>query len=468
MQHLLFLGFLVILGIGAWITSALLKLVKNGLWTKGDGFLEDNLEELSATRNVLLYAIPTSILVYGTYLLVGAFGWQAHVVDWMNLIVRWFHVVIGIAWIGASFYFIFLENSLNRTENLRDELAGNLWAVHGGGFYYLEKYKTAPKEIPKTLHWFKYEAYFTWISGIGLLFIVYYFNAESFMIDPAVADISSGAAIAIGIGTLIFGWIVYDMLCKSSLLAQKKTFALVGFGILVAISFFLSQFLSGRAAFIHVGALLGTIMVGNVFFVIIPAQKALVRAAKLGKPVDPEIGKYAGLRSLHNNYATLPVIFVMISNHFPSTFGTGLNWLVLAILIIGSVAVRHYLNLHEQGRNLWWLLPVGAVSIFAAVIITAPKKASPPADGEVITFAQVEPIFKERCQSCHSSHPTDDVNTVAPAGVMFETLEQCQKMKDKILNRAVQTRTMPQGNKTKITDEERELIGRWIEGGAKE
>lgn len=468
MTHLFILATLVILGMAAWLSSTLYTLVKNGLWKGKDEEIWDYMEELGAVKSLLLWSLPSLVFGYGIYLAVQALGWQAHVMDWLNLLVRWFHVVIGIAWIGASFYFIFLENSLNRTENLREELAGNLWAVHGGGFYYLEKYKTAPKVIPKTLHWFKYEAYFTWISGIGLLFIVYYLNAESFMIDPSVADISPATAVAIGIGTLLFGWLVYDGLCRSSLLAQKKTFALVGFAILTGISFFLTQFLSGRAAFIHVGALLGTIMVGNVFFVIIPAQKALVKAAKAGRLVDPEIGKYAGLRSLHNNYTTLPVIFVMISNHFPSTFGSGINWLVLAILIVGSVAVRHFINMHEKGEVLTWMLPIGAISILAAVIITAPKKPGPPVEGEAVTFAQVEPIFKQRCQTCHSSHPTDDVNTVAPAGVMFETVEQCQKMKDKILNRVVQTKTMPQGNKTKISDEERELIGRWIEGGAKD
>lgn len=466
MKHLFFFGILGFLGLAAWFSGLLFNLVKNGLWKGKDEENWETLEELGTLKSVLLYALPTLAFGYGAYLWIQELGWGAHVMDWLNLLVRWFHVVIGIAWIGASFYFIFLENSLNRTENLRDELAGNLWAVHGGGFYYLEKYKTAPKELPKTLHWFKYEAYFTWISGICLLFIVYYLNADSFMVDPSVADISPSTAVAIGIGTLLFGWLVYDGLCRSPLLAQKKLFALVGFGILVGISIFLTQYLSGRAAFMHVGALLGTIMAGNVFFVIIPAQKALVRAARAGKPVDPAIGKYAGLRSLHNNYTTLPVIFVMISNHFPSTFGSGLNWLVLAILMVGSVAVRHYINLHEQGKNLWWLLPVGAIAIFSAVIITAPKPAEPPKPGEAVTFAQVEPIFKQRCQTCHSAHPTDDVFKAAPSGVMFETYEQCSSLKDKILNRVVHTRTMPQGNKTRITDEERDLIGRWIEGGA--
>jgi uncharacterized membrane protein len=464
MLHLAFFFFLFILGLAAWITYALHKLISDGRLPLKN--VEELSDEITTTKSVFFWAIPFSIFSYGLYLIIGELGWEAHVLDWLNLLIRWFHVVIGIAWIGASFYFIFLENSLNRKENLRDELAGNLWAVHGGGFYYLEKYKTAPKVLPKTLHWFKYEAYFTWLSGVFLLMVVYYLNAESFMIDPAVSDISGSTAVCIGIGTLIFGWLVYDFLCRSPLLAQKKTFALVGFAIIVGISIFLTHFLSGRAAFIHIGALLGTIMVGNVFFVIIPAQKALVRAAKSGKLVDPEIGKYAGLRSLHNNYTTLPVIFVMISNHFPSTFGGGLNWLILAILILGSVAVRHYINMHEKGQNLVWLLPIGAVSIFAAVIISAPKRIS--TSGDQVVYEQVQPIFQQRCVTCHSANPTDNVTKVAPAGAMFETYEQCYKHREKILNRAVHTKTMPQGNKTKITDEERELIGRWIEQGAKQ
>jgi uncharacterized membrane protein len=464
MLHISFLFLIFILGLASWLTSALYKLLAEGKLNT-DSF-DDIKEELGTSKAIFFWSIPLLIVGYGLYHLIVHLGWQAHVMDWLNLLIRWFHVVIGIAWIGASFYFIFLENSLNRTENLRDELAGNLWAVHGGGFYYLEKYKTAPKILPKTLHWFKYEAYFTWLTGIFLLMIVYYLNAESFMIDPAVSSISPSTAICIGIGTLIFGWIVYDLLCRSPLLAKKKTFALIGFGILVGISIFLTHFLSGRAAFIHIGALLGTIMVGNVFFVIIPAQKALVKAAKAGLPVNPELGKYAGLRSLHNNYTTLPVIFIMISNHFPSTFGGGWNWLILSILILGSVAIRHYINMHEKGQNLIWLLPIGAISIFAAVIISAPKSIS--TSGDKIRYAQVEPIFQQRCVSCHASQPTDEVTKVAPAGTMFETYDQCFRHKDKILNRAVETKTMPQGNKTKITEEERELLGKWIKQGALE
>ena len=428
--------------------------------------IKESIQELTLIRKVITWGIVCIFLAYGIYLLVDHYGIGAHVMDWIHLIFRWAHVILGISWIGASFYFIFLENSLNRTENLRDELAGNLWAIHGGGFYYVEKYKIAPGELPKKLHWFKYEAYFTWLTGIILLTLVYYFNAKTFMIDPDVAKISPAASILIGIGTLIFGWLVYDFLCRTPLIQLKKTFAIIGFLIITLISFFLSHFLSGRAAFIHVGALIGTIMAGNVFFVIIPAQKAMVKAAKHGQPLDPNLGKYAGLRSLHNNYMTLPVIFVMISNHFPATFGNAFNWAVLAGLTLASVAVRHYINLHEKGQHAAWMIPFAAIALIALVIVTAPTPSSRKSSAPV-AFSQVQPIFKARCQNCHSANPTDDVQKVAPGGVMFDTPEQIQKMSARILVRAVQTKTMPQANKTGITEEERELIGLWIDQGAK-
>ncbi|TAH38999.1 MAG: hypothetical protein EYC69_13810 [Bacteroidetes bacterium] len=391
---------------------------------------------------------------------------EAHVLDWLHLVIRWAHVVFGIAWIGASFYFIFLENSLNRTENLRDELAGNLWAIHGGGFYYIEKYKIAPGEIPKTLHWFKYEAYFTWLSGFILLLLVYYFNAKAYMLDPAVSNISAGTSVAIGIGTLIIGWFIYDFLCRTSLLQKKKTFAIVGFAIITLIGYILTHLLSGRAAFMHVGALIGTIMVGNVFFTIIPAQKAMVRAAKKGLALNPELGKYAGLRSLHNNYMTLPVIYVMISNHFPATFGSSFNWIVLAVLTLASVAVRHFINLHEQGRHAKLMLPFAAIALISLVIVTSPNKVKFSSD-EPVSFSEIQPIIQKRCVSCHSSKPTDDTEKVSPNGIMFDSAEEIHKMADRIMVRAVQTKTMPQANKTGMTEEERDLLGRWIQQGAK-
>jgi uncharacterized membrane protein len=430
--------------------------------------IQDSREDLSNYKNLLFYLSLGGIILFVGYKIAIQTGLEAHLLDWLNLIIRWAHIVFGIAWIGASFYFIFLENSLNRTENLRDELAGNLWAVHGGGFYYVEKYKTAPVKVPENLHWFKYEAYFTWLSGFLLLTLVYYLNAGTYMIDTAVKDIQPSTAVLIGLGSLIIGWLIYDVLCRTSLLENKKLFAFTGFTIVTAISFFLSQYLSGRAAFMHVGALLGTIMVGNVFFVIIPSQKALVKAAKEGRPVDPALGKYAGLRSLHNNYITLPVIFVMISNHFPVTFSNQYNWIILAVLTLASVAVRHYINLHEKGQKAVMMIPFAAVCLIALAIVTAPKTYHKTGIKKAnVAFSTVQPIFIKRCTVCHSATPSDPIQATAPNGIMFDTPEQIKKMSERILVRAVQTKTMPQANKTGITEEERTLIGDWIEQGAK-
>jgi len=428
--------------------------------------LKESIKEIALYRSVIVILAILCITAYAVYYLAMKAGIGPHVLDWLHLVIRWAHVVFGIAWIGASFYFIFLENSLNRTEDLRDELAGNLWAIHGGGFYYIEKYKIAPGEIPKTLHWFKYEAYFTWLTGLILLLLVYYFNAKAYMLDPAVSGISANTSIIIGIGTLIIGWFIYDLLCKTSLLQRKKTFAVIGFAIVTIIAYILSQLLSGRAAFMHVGALIGTIMVGNVFFTIIPSQKAMVRAAKKGLPLNPNLGKNAGLRSLHNNYMTLPVIFVMISNHFPATYGPAFNWIVLSILTLASVAVRHFINLHEQGRHARWMLPFAAIALIALVMVTSPSKVN-LSSNEMVTFSEAQAIIQKRCVSCHSQNPTDDTQTVTPNGVMFDTPEEIHKMADRIMVRAIQTKTMPQANKTQMTEEEREILGRWILQGAK-
>jgi uncharacterized membrane protein len=424
---------------------------------------------MTRRRSTLAYALIVLLLLVGAWLLIRQNGWEAHAREWLNLLVRWTHVVIGIAWIGTSFYFIFLENSLNRTKDLREELAGNLWAVHGGGFYYVEKYKVAPQKLPEKLHWFKWEAYLTWITGVALLGIVYYANANLYLIDPAVLDISPSLAVGIGIGVLALAWIVYDRLCRSPLVRRGMLFSLTGFLLTTVAAFFLTQVFSGRAAYVHVGAMLGTLMAGNVFFVIIPSQKALVKAAEERRPLDPKLGQHAGLRSLHNNYLTLPVIFVMISNHFPMTYGHGWNWAVLAGLFLASVGIRHYLNLQEKGRNAAWLLPVATLAILALAYVTAPlAKEAEAATGtaERVTFQEVAVVIEQRCTTCHAAAPSDDVFTSAPAGVMFDTPEQIKTLASRIMDRAVLTQTMPLGNKTNISPEERELLRRWISEGA--
>jgi uncharacterized membrane protein len=428
---------------------------------------EGNEERTGWIQGYIYAAIVLTILaiIVSFYFLVKGTPWEGHLMEWLNIAVRVMHITFGIAWIGASFYFVFLENALNRQENLRDELAGNLWAIHGGGFYYLEKYKVAPKEIPKSLHWFKYEAYFTWLSGFILLFIVYYFNASAMLVDPNVMQLSSWAAISIGVGSFIVAWFIYDLLCRSPLAKNILLFALVLFIVLCGFAWFYSQVFSGRAAFIHFGAMIGTLMAGNVFFVIIPSQKAMVNAAKKGQLPDASKGKKALFRSIHNNYFTLPVLFVMVSNHFPSTFGNPNQWIILSAITLATAGIKHWLNLREQGKLSIWILPVSVLLLLAVSYISAPKVSGGKC--KEISYTEVNVIIQQRCVSCHSSRPTDKVNTTAPNGVKYDTPQEIVLKKDLIMQRVVITKTMPQNNKTNMTPEEREVIRCWLEQGAK-
>lgn len=429
--------------------------------------LNEQLNYVKQLRKVILFVSPILLGGVLVYFFVKDSPMEGFVMEWLNLLVRWIHVVVGIMWIGASFYFIFLENNLNRTEGIRDELAGNLWAIHGGGFYFLEKYKVAPKQLPKHLHWFKYEAYFTFLSGFTLLSVVYYMDAKSFLIDPQVADISPITGVLIGISTLVVGWILYDFLCSSSLVKKPILFGIVGFVLLAGISYFLMQMLSARAAYIHVGALIGTLMAGNVYFIIIPSQKELVKSAVLGRPLDPTLGKKAGERSLHNNYLTLPVIFIMISNHYPSTYGHAWHWGILMVIMLASAGIKHYWNLLERGQKTRFILPVSVVALLSLALITSPLTERVDADAPEVPFVQVNTIIQNRCIQCHSTMPTDDQWNIAPNNVMFDTPDQIQALADRIMVRTVRTNSMPLGNKTKMTDEEREKIKNWILQGAK-
>ncbi|WP_201743873.1 urate hydroxylase PuuD [Hymenobacter busanensis] len=431
------------------------NLGENGLTMQGFGY------GLTLLAFIFLLAV--------IYLFIEGTPWEGHLMEWLNIVVRLMHITFGIAWIGASFYFVFLENALNRTDNVREELAGNLWAVHGGGFYYLEKYKLAPKQIPKSLHWFKYEAYFTWLSGFSLLFVVYYFNAGSMLIDPKVLDVSPLAGVGIGIGSFVVAWLIYDLLCKTSLVKRGLLFAVLGLVLATAFAWFYCQVFSARAAYIHFGAMLGTLMVANVFFIIIPAQKAMVKAATLGQPLDPTLGKNALNRSLHNNYFTLPVLFVMVSNHFPSTFGHAYPWAILAAIALGTAGVKHWLNLREKHQPSGLVLPLSAGLLLAVAFVSAPKNDAGAAAACTpnVSMAQVQGIVQQRCVRCHSSSPTDDVFKSPPNGVVYDTPEDIIRLKDKIMQRVVVTKTMPQNNKTGMTQEERDLIRCWIEQGAK-
>lgn len=429
--------------------------------------LEDARSSAIAARQSAKFFAWALFLGYLVYVAIEGNEMQGYVMQWLNLAVRWTHVIAGIMWIGASFYFIFLENNLNRTDGLRDELAGNLWAIHGGGFYFLEKYKVAPQVIPAHLHWFKYEAYFTWLSGFSLLFIVYYADAKALMIDPSVAALSPVQAVGIGLAALVAGWAVYDLMCRSPLIRRPGLFAVVGVLVLGAFTYGLTHLLSGRAAYIHVGALLGTIMAGNVFFTIIPSQKALVRAAKTGQPLDASLGKKAGQRSLHNNYITLPVVFIMLSNHFPGTFGHSGNGMVLMVITVASMGIKHYWNLLDRGVKRTWVLVLSIAALVILAVAISPAMEDTVDAVAPVDFAEANAVVQRRCVQCHSAHPTDDVFRAAPNGVMYDTPQQIQAYAPKIMERAVRTHTMPLGNKTGMTEEERTVLKRWILQGSK-
>ncbi len=400
------------------------------------------------------------------YLFIKGTIYEGHFFEWLNLVLRLIHITFGIAWIGASFYFVFLENALNRTVGVREELAGNLWAVHGGGFYYLEKYKVAPKEIPKHLHWFKYEAYFTWLSGFCLLIIVYYFNASSYLIDPEVLLLKPLEAIVLSITSLLVGWLIYDQICKR-LSNNKVLFTLAITALVFLYAWFYAQVFGGRAAYIHFGIFLGTLMAGNVFFVIIPGQKRMVAAAKKGMEPNPADGKAAFLRSYTNNYFTLPVLFVMISNHFPSTFGNAYQWIVLLGITLGTAGIKHYLNIREKGHISVWVMPTAVVVLLSMAFITAPTKSDDEQCKKMVSFTEVQTVINNRCVQCHSSNPTDVVWKIAPNGVKYDNAEQIYNLRDKIYQRVVVSKNMPfNNNQTKITQEERDLIDCWINQGA--
>ena len=393
-------------------------------------------------------------------------GWGGHLLEWLNLAVRWFHVILGIAWIGASFYFIWLENNLER-EDVPDNLAGRVYSVHGGGFYYVEKYKVAPPSLPETLHWFQWEAYLTWLSGFCLLVIVYYANAEVTMVDPSGLALPAYGAISLGLATLAVGWLVYDLMCKTPLVEYKALFSAVAFALIVLLAWLLTLFLSSRAAYMHVGAMLGTLMAFNVFFVIIPAHRIMVQAVREGTALDPKYGKAALLRSVHNNYMTLPVVFIMISNHFPSTFGNLYNWAILAGLFLASAGIRHYLNLHERGQQARWILPAASLLVLTLALVTAPVARGLPEPGEpAVAFDEVEQIIQARCTACHAAVPTDNAFAAPPKGIVFDTPGHIVQQADLIYRNAVLSEYMPLGNKTGMLESERELLGRWYLLGA--
>ncbi|WP_020406409.1 urate hydroxylase PuuD [Hahella ganghwensis] len=397
----------------------------------------------------------------------------------LNLILRFFHVITGIAWIGASFYFIWLDNSLETPPKWKADkgIRGDLWAIHGGGFYEVAKYRLAPPEMPKHLHWFKWEAYTTWITGFFLLALMYYVGAEAYLIDKRVADLTQGQAIGIGLGVIAGGWFFYDLLCKSPLAKNGTLLGIVLFAGGTGLAYFLTQVFSARGAYIHMGAVIGTIMAGNVFRVIMPGQRALVDAVKAGGAPDPSWAEKAKLRSTHNTYTTLPLIFIMISNHYPITYNHAYNWAVLMVIVVITAAIRRYFVLRHTNSETPWLLAGAGVAALALIVMIAPKSLSSlsvPAQAEAadvvaeVNINRVEVVLQSRCATCHSSAPTDDMFGTAPGGVMLDDIAQMKQWAPRIQARAIDSTDMPFMNKTEMTDEERVLVGKWIAAGAPE
>lgn len=385
--------------------------------------------------------------------------------EWVELAIRWTHVVAGIAWIGSSFYFIHLDLSLKQRDGLPDGASGEAWQVHGGGFYHMVKYLVAPARMPDELTWFKWEAYATWLSGMALLVVVYYMAAELYMIDPTVLDLAPWAAVAISLAGLAAGWAIYDGLCRSPLGRNDTVLAAVGFVFLVALSWGFTLVYSGRGAIMQMGALIGTMMAANVFMVIIPNQRKVVADLIAGRKPDPAMGRIAKTRSLHNNYLTLPVIYVMILGHYPLAFAGRWNWLMLAIVLVIGALIRHFYNMRHQGRpSPWWTWAVAAAGMGLIVWLSSTPAVSSDAAAEAPAgdFAAVEDIVLSRCSMCHAAEPVWAGVTVPPKGVMLETPDQIRLHARDIRLQAVQTHAMPPGNITEITAAERQTLAAWL------
>jgi uncharacterized membrane protein len=378
--------------------------------------------------------------------------------EWLNLAIRWLHLVAGIAWIGSSFYFVWLDNHL--TKPAAGDASGELWSVHGGGFYHNQKYQVAPSQMPDRLHWFKWEAYFTWISGFSLLVLIYYVGAESFLIDPAKANLSPAAAIAIGLAALALGWLVYDLLCRSPVGSSNLALGAFWFVCLLFAANLLDSLFSARAAYMHVGAIIGTVMVANVFLIIIPNQRKVVADLVAGRMPDPALGQAAKQRSLHNNYMTLPVLFIMISPHYPMTYGAGRPWLVLALLGLTGVAVRHVFNRRGRGQSTGPTIVLAiALALASVTYVTLEKGGAAAGPAQAVAYAEIEPILATHCAGCHNVPRP-------PLGVRLDSWEHARAASARIKRVTVDSQAMPLGNPTRMTPAERQKLGAWIAAGS--
>lgn len=392
---------------------------------------------------------------------------SAFLTDWLNLLLRWAHMIVGIAWVGASFYFIWLDNHLHAPLDPADKakgIGGEVWAVHGGGFYTAKKFTLAPEKLPPELHWFMWEAYTTLITGVLLMCLVYYHGAEVALIDPAVMPLTQGEAIGIGVAFLVVGWLVYDWLCRSAFGQDDLVLGGLLFLYCVAAAWALCHIFSGRGAYIHFGGMLGVIMALNVYFVIIPGQRELVKAKQEGRTPDPKYGAMGRQRSVHNTYFTLPVLFTMISNHYAGLYGHEWNWVLLIMISAASALIRVWFVQRHKGDPNPLVLASGLVLLALTALAALPRPTidiGPPA-----SYAEIEPILKARCLSCHATKPTQPGFAAPPKGVVLETQAEVRARASMINQQVWVSRVMPPGNLTNITDEERRTIARWFKGGA--
>ncbi|HEX4695210.1 urate hydroxylase PuuD [Sphingomonas sp.] len=389
-------------------------------------------------------------------------GWG----DWVKLAVHWLHVTAGIAWIGSSFYFMWLDSHLRPPVPPREGVAGELWSVHSGGFYRQHKFNVAPAEMPEQLHWFKWEAYWTWISGFLLLSLIFYMGAQANLIDRSKLAIDPWQAVLIGLGSIAGGLIVYELLCRA--IRNLALFGIVWLAVIGAAGFFLTRIFADLGAFMHVGAIIGTVMAANVFLVIIPNQKKVVAQVLAHQTPDPRLGAQAKQRSIHNNYMTLPVLFIMISNHYPMIFGAPLNWLWLVGLCISGATIRHFFNLKNAGIVRPWVLAVGAIVFIVVAELNQSAQPRPAVSAAgAPAYADIRALVDRHCTMCHSTTPTHPGITAPPNGAVFDSADALRRHAPEIYQRAVLTNNMPLGNETGMTPAERAKLGAWINAGAK-
>jgi uncharacterized membrane protein len=391
----------------------------------------------------------------------------------LDLIFRWAHLIAGIMWIGNSMLFNWLDRNLEKSAELSRLSQGKIYMVHSGAFYDVEKKLLEPGGMPKNLHWFKWQNFTTWATGIGLLVTVYYMHGASFLVDPRVANISPTVAITLSLASLITAWIVYDGLWKIYGEHNPRMATIISIALLFGSVIGFSQVFGGRGAYIQVGVMIGTLMTGNVWFTIVPSQHSLVDATKSGKEQDATLSIRAKQRSIHNNYFTFPLLFIMISQHFPNTHHSHLNWLILILIMVGGAGVRHFMNIRYLGEGR--VRPTGAflapaaltaALTIAGVIVASQFKATTKVADYPVDYPKVADIMAKRCAPCHSTHPTDDVYKVAPLGIMFDRPAEVKRYASRIHARAVESDQMPLNNKTGMTEQERAELGRWIEDGA--